>query len=249
MAPVSQQMSQILVNAPSVNAVLGANGVFTSPWFDATQIPVNYVEITSYSDQASAANGILVQESDDTANANFTVTAGKDTANAATLERMICPIRKRFWRIQYTNGATPQTQWELSIGMVGEIPAQVDNSGNVISPQWSSGWNATSAPASGTQASAVQAAAPGLRHICTGVTFSWSASVAPAATVLTLTILDGATVVWTATIFIPAAVGGGSLVVPSLNLQGTTNQSMTAQFSAGLTSLNESVSVQGYDLQ
>lgn len=244
MAPVSQQMSMIITSTP-----LGANGVFTSPWLDSTQIPVNYLELSAASDQGSAANGLLVQETDDTANASLIFTAGQDTITAGNAERMICPIRKRFWRVQYTNGATPQTQFELTAGLLGEIPAQVDNSGNVISPQWSQGWNVTSAPAAGTQAQAVKAATPSLRHICTGVTFSWSASVAPAATVLSLTILDGATVIWTATIFIPAAVGGGSMVIPALNLQGSTNQSMTAQFSSGLASLNESVSMQGYDLQ
>ncbi|HEV1992494.1 MAG TPA: hypothetical protein VGR34_06485 [Candidatus Dormibacteraeota bacterium] len=249
MAPVSQQMSMILVNAPSSSAVLGNGGVYTSPWFDATQIPVNYVEVSSYSDQGSAAGGLVVQESDDTTNANFTSTAGKDTAGAATFERMICPIRKRFWRVVYTNGVMPQTAWELAVGLLGEIPAQVDNSGNVISPQQSAGWNQTSAPATGTVASAAQAAAPGLRHICTGLAFSWSSSVAPAATVLTLTVLDGAAVVWTTTIFVPAVVGGGSLVVPNLNLQGSANQAMTAAFSGGLANLNESVSMQGYDLQ
>lgn len=249
MAPVAQQYSMILVNPPSVGALLGNGGVYTSPWNDATMTPINYLEVSSYSDQGSAANGLVIQESDDPTNANFTTTAGKDTASAATFERMICPIRKRYWRVQYTNGATPQTVFELAVGLLGEIPAMVDNTGNVISPQQSTGWNASSAPASGTVASAVQAAAAGLRHICTGATFTWSAAAAPVATTLTLTILDGAAVLWTGTIFVPAAVGGGSLVLPNLNLQGTSNTSMTAQFSGGLASLVESVSMQGYDLQ
>jgi hypothetical protein len=244
MAPVAQQFAMILTTTPLANG-----GVFTSSWFDGTQIPVNYVELSAFSDQASAASGLVVQESDDNTDPNFTATAGKDTVSASTLERMICPVRKRFWRVVYTNGGVTQTTFKVTVGMLGEIPAQVDNTGNVISPQQSAGWNATSAPATGNQGQAVQAAAPGLRHICTGLTFTWSASVAPVATVLTVTVLDNAAVIWTATIFIPAAVGQGSLIIPNLNLQGTTNTSMTAQFSAGLASLNESVSMQGYDLQ
>lgn len=244
MAPVAQQYSMILTTA------LLANGaVFTSAWQDATATPLNYLELSIYSDQASALLGLVVQESDDITNANFTSTAAKDTCNAATLQRLICPIRKRYWRVQYTNGGVTQTTFELSAGLLGEIPAQTDNSGNIISPQQSTGWTNTSAPATGTVASAAQAAVPDLRHICTGLTISWSASVAPVATVLTVTVLDGATVVWTATIFIPAAVGGGSLIVPGLNLQGTTNTAMTAAFSGGLANLNESISMQGYDLQ
>src|SRR5260370_36539749 len=144
MAPVSQQMSMILTTA-----LLGNGGVFTSPWFDGTQIPLNYLEISAYSDQASAAGGLVVQEYDDITNVNFTAQAGKDTVAAATLERMICAIRKRYWRVQYTNGSVTQTQFELAVGLLGEIPATVDNSGNAISPQQGTGWPTTSPPATG----------------------------------------------------------------------------------------------------
>src|ERR1700676_2303028 len=212
MAPVAQQFSMILTTA-----ALGAGGVFTSNWFDGTLIPLNYVELTSYSDQASAASGLIIQESDDITNANFTRTAGSDTAAAATQESMIVPVRKRYWRVQYTNGGTPQASFELSVGLLGQIPAMVDNSGNVISPQQSSGWIVTSQPTTGTVGSAVQAATPGKRHICTGVTFSWGAIAAPVATLLVVTVLDGAAVIWTGVVAIPAAVTSGSISITGLN--------------------------------
>lgn len=252
MAPRSSQFSQILVNpagTPPIGALLGNGGVFTSPWLDSTLVPLDFVEVTSYSDQAAAAGGLVVQESDDITNANFARTAGSDTPGAATLETMVCTIRKRYWRVIYTNGVTPQTQFELTVGMLAQIPATVDNSGNIISPQQSSGWNATSQPATGTVASAVQPLALGKRHVCTGVTFSWGAIAAPVATLLILTVLDGAAVLWTGVVAIPAAVTSGQFAVTGLNLQGTSGTSMTAQFSAGLASLNEAVSMQGYDLQ
>jgi hypothetical protein len=244
MAPFGQQFSFILTAVPLANG-----GVFTSVWFDTMAFPTNYVELTSYSDQASAASGLVVQESDDTTNANFARTAGSDTAGAATLESFLCPIRKRYWRVVYTNGGVTQTAFELTAGLLGQIPATIDNSGNLISPQQSSGWTATSAPVAGTVASAVLAAALGKRHICTGVTFSWGAIAAPVATVLTITVLDGATVIWTGVVAVQAAVGSGQAAITGLNLPGTSNTSMTAQFSAGLASVTEAVSMQGYDLQ
>lgn len=123
----------------------------------------------------------------------------------------------------------------------------VDSSGNNVSPQQASGWTATSQPATGSAAAAVQALAAGKRHICTGLTFSWGAIVAPAATLLVLTVLDGATVIWTGVVAIPAAVNTGQFRVSGLFLPGTAGTSMTAQFSAGLASLNEAVTMEGYD--
>jgi hypothetical protein len=244
MAPIASQFS---ITLPTTLLANGA--VFTSAWFDSTQIPVNYVELASYSDQASAAAGVVIQESDDTTNANFTRTAGSDTAGAATLESMIVPIRKRYWRIVYTNGGVTQTAFELTVGLLSEVPAQIDNSGNLISPQQSSGWTVTSQPATGTVASAVQAATLGKRHICTGLMFTWGAIAAPVATLLVVTVLDGAAIIWTGVVAIPAAVASGQVSITGLNLQGTSNTSMTAQFSAGLANLNEAASMQGYDLQ
>jgi hypothetical protein len=244
MAPVAQSFSMILTTTVLANA-----GVFTSNWFDGTAVPVNYIEFTSYSDQAAAAGGLVVQESDDISNANFTRTAATDTPAAAVLESLICPIRKRYWRVVYTNGAVTQTTFELTVGLLGEIPATIDNSGNIISPQQSTGWTGTSQPAAGSQAQAVQAATPGKRHICTGLTFSWGAIAAPVATLMVLTVLDGAAVIWTGVVAVPAAVTSGQMACTGLNLQGTSNTSMTAQFSAGLANLSESVSMQGYDLQ
>ena len=228
---------------------LGSNGVYTSGWFDTSSAFANYVEITSYSDQASASLGLVVQESDDVTNINFTASENSDTAAAATLERLVSPVRKRFWRIVYTNGAVAQTQFEMTVGLLSQTPATVDNSGNVISPQQQSGWAVTNSPAAGSQATVAQAATPGRRHICTGFLATYGAIVAPSASLLTVQILDGGTVIWSGLIVAPAAVGSGQIVQNGLNLQGTSNTAMTIQFTAGVASISESVAMQGYDLQ
>ena len=118
----------------------------------------------------------------------------------------------------------------------------------------SSRWSVVSNPAAGSQATASIASEASVRHIVDCVSFSASAGVAPALTALTLNVRDGATgagtVIWTWTIEISATTGQD--VVPhsicGLNLVGTTATAMTAEFSAGLANLSESVSISGFNV-
>ncbi len=90
---------------------LGANGVYESSGFDA----LNYSRITllAFSDQASAANGVQVQQSIDGEDehwdysTDYTLTAGASVA--ATIE-----LVARYVRVRYTNGATPQETFRLA---------------------------------------------------------------------------------------------------------------------------------------
>ena len=90
---------------------LGANGVYESPAFDA----LNYSRITllAFSDQASAADGVQVQQSIDGEDdhwdysTDYTLAAGAPIA--ATIE-----LVARYVRARYTNGATPQDTFRLA---------------------------------------------------------------------------------------------------------------------------------------
>ena len=90
---------------------LGANGLYESPAFDA----LNYSRITlsAFSDQASAADGVQVQQSCDGEDGhwdystNYTLVAG--TPVAATIE-----LVARYVRVRYTNGATAQNTFRLA---------------------------------------------------------------------------------------------------------------------------------------
>jgi len=109
-------------------------------------------------------------------------------------------------------------------------------------------------PAAGSQATASVAAAAAVSHVLDCVSFSASSVVAPALTALTINARDGATgagtIIWTYTVAITAATGQN--VVPhsicGLNLVGTANTAMTVEFSAGLASLSEAVSMTFFNI-
>lgn len=114
-------------------------------------------------------------------------------------------------------------------------------------------WVVVHAPAVSLQATASKAAgAAGVKHVCTGVSFGFSARVAPAATTVTVNLRDGATgagsVLMSWTFDLPAAV-----IVPynvsfnGFNLPGSAATAMTLEFGALLTNLVEYVNLMGYD--
>lgn len=114
-----RRFSQILTTTP-----LAANGVFNSAWFDTNQTGDVSLCATVRSDQTSAVNGFLIQEADDTTDANFqfNITAGLAsnfgvgfTNPANTTSVAYAQVRRRFWRVQYTNGATLQGSFKLAV--------------------------------------------------------------------------------------------------------------------------------------
>lgn len=115
--------------------------------------------------------------------------------------------------------------------------------------------NQISTPSAGSQATTSKiAGGAGTHHVADCVSWSAGAATAPAATVLTINLRDGATgagtILWQTTIAAAAAAtqhGSGS--VCGLNLVGSSNTAMTLEFAAGLTNEVESVSLTGFDVQ
>jgi hypothetical protein len=128
------------------------------------------------------------------------------------------------------------------------------NSIGTVLVEKGSRWSVIHNPAAASQASASIASEASVRHVVDCVSFSAVATTAPALTALTINVRDGAsgagTIIWTYQVVIPAATGQS--VAPhsvcGLNLVGTTATAMTLEFSAGLTSLVESVSISGFNV-
>ena len=113
----------------------------------------------------------------------------------------------------------------------------------------------TSSPGAGSQATTSKAAgAAGVRHVADCITWSSGAAAAPAATVLTINLRDGATgagtVLWQTQVTAAAtATQHGQSHVCGLNLIGSAATAMTLEFAAGLANEQESVALTGYDVQ
>lgn len=156
--------------------------------------------------------------------------------------------------VQY-NGTTLDTQRNASLAndAVSTTLTARNSIGASLSEKGSR-WTVIHNPAANSQATASIASEASVRHVVDCVSFSAGAIVAPALTALTVNVRDGATgagnIIWTFQVIIPAATGQS--VAPhsicGLNLVGTTATAMTAEFSAGLTSLSESVSISGYNV-
>jgi len=155
------------------------------------------------------------------------------------------------------------TTWDRarSASLSNDPPASTLTARNTIGAhlvEFGSRWVVNSSPATSSQGSASIAAEANVRHVADGVCFSAAAAGAIAATSITVTIRDGAsgagTVLRTFQTAIPvAAASGQQEVAPfctpaGMGLVGTTNTAMTAEFSAGVTNLNESISITGYNV-
>ncbi len=98
---------------------LGAAGVYTSNWFDATVTGAHFVVANAYTDQASAASGFIIQGADDIipgpTNTNLNTTLTSTTVVASTYTSISVNLTTRFYRIKLTNGGTPQTALQIDI--------------------------------------------------------------------------------------------------------------------------------------
>jgi hypothetical protein len=133
---ISRRFGQILTTTP-----LAAAGVFNSAWFDTNQTGDVFLNVTVRADQASAANGFQIQESDDTADANFQFNITHGTGSNAntgisvvanTTTPAFAQVRRRFWRVQYTNGATLQGSFKLAVQTSDKPIAQQMGAGGAI---------------------------------------------------------------------------------------------------------------------
>jgi len=109
--------------------ILSANGVRTSVWFDTCEegyINANYVTVSLFADQVSAALGLVIQESDDQVNVR---TAASVSVLASTLASCQATIRRKFWRVVYTNGGVNQGSFILVASDTINLLASTDASG------------------------------------------------------------------------------------------------------------------------
>lgn len=115
-------------------------------------------------------------------------------------------------------------------------------------------WSVIHNPAAGSQATASIAAEALVRHVVDKVCFAAGSIAAPAATSLQVNIRDGATgagsIIGVFEVAIPAAAGNNQppFCTGELNLVGTTNTAMTAEFNAGLANLKESITIVGFNV-
>lgn len=98
---------------------LGANATFTGSWHDSELDGTRYVCISSLSNVIAAASGLKIQGTDDQGNAGLTKTffLFQPTAgvNFDSSGLVAIQIRTRYYRVTYTNGATPQGSFELAL--------------------------------------------------------------------------------------------------------------------------------------
>jgi hypothetical protein len=121
-----------------------------------------------------------------------------------------------------------------------------------------SSWTVVSAPAANAQGSASIAAEAAVRHVADCVSFSGDAAAAVTAAAGSVVIRDGATgagtIIWQLRIahLVAAAAGIQTIAafgVCGLNLVGTTNTAMTAEFNAGVTGEEQAITITGYNVQ
>lgn len=105
--PVDLQ-AQLRSVVASSSTPLGSNGVYTGDSFDA----LNYSKLTLlvFADQASAANGLEIQESIDGTNWDY---SSQYNVVANTGQVQPVDISARYVRIKYTNGAAAQGTFRL----------------------------------------------------------------------------------------------------------------------------------------
>lgn len=89
-------------------APLGGGAAFTGVWEDVTGYAV--INVAVISDQDSATDGLAFQWSTTTAAADVTEASG---CSANTGRAFAITPRARYFRVVYTNGATPQTVFRL----------------------------------------------------------------------------------------------------------------------------------------
>jgi hypothetical protein len=95
-------------------ANLGNAGVFTGQWHDTNLDGTCYVNVNLFSNVGGGIAGFVLQESDDSSDANMTRTLLSLTTIAATLNTLSSTIRCRYWRVVYTNNTTPSTTLKIT---------------------------------------------------------------------------------------------------------------------------------------
>jgi hypothetical protein len=155
-----------------------------------------------------------------------------------------------------SSGAVPANAASLA-AYAASTTTTARNVAGTIQAEKTSRWTVVSFPASASQGTASLAAEAGVRHVVDCVTWAADSSGAVTAAAGNLAVRDGATgagtVIWQVAVAHLVAAGAGvQTIAPNtvcgLNLVGTTNTAMTAEFNAGVTGEVQSVSISGYNV-
>lgn len=154
------------------------------------------------------------------------------------------------------NGASPANQVML-INFPVATTLTGRNTSGALTAEKTSRFTVVSAPAAASQGTASIAAEASVRHVADCVIWSADASAAVTAAAGTLVLRDGATGAGTIIaqwrIAHQVAAGAGiQTIAPNsvcgLNLSGTTNTAMTAEFNAGVTGEEQAVTLTGFNV-
>lgn len=155
-------------------------------------------------------------------------------------------------------GAIARNTWETAVTAADRVNLSADLYGRlrVIAGRESTTWSVVHTPSANTMATAAKAAgAAGVKHVCTG--YSWSLSSgggAPTPELITIAIRDGATgagtIIWQETVSLPAVAGSNARGgMTGLYIPGTAATAMTIETdSAPGANVVASVSIMGEDI-
>jgi hypothetical protein len=106
---------------------LGNGGVFRGPgtlgagvnagWVDSVATGGHFLEVSVISDQSGT---LVIQQSDDYTNTGLQRISATQSTNSS-LWSIDSVIKSRYWRVVYTNGATPSTTLEIGITESTEV--------------------------------------------------------------------------------------------------------------------------------
>jgi len=95
----------------STAVALGGNAVFTGTATDVSRYTT--VNVSVFADQASATNGLSMQQSSDGTNWDVTDVYTVPITSAGNGKPYRVQVAAKWFRVVYTNGATPQTAFRL----------------------------------------------------------------------------------------------------------------------------------------
>lgn len=97
----------------SSHAALGGGATFTGTAVDILRYSIVYV--TVYADQASATDGLVIEQGQDEGGTIYWDSDDKFTIPASTGKTFSIQPAMQYLRVRYTNGATPQTAFRLHV--------------------------------------------------------------------------------------------------------------------------------------
>lgn len=95
----------------STTAVLGNAGVYTGTWTQVDRYTT--INVSVFTDQASATDGLSIQQSSDGTNADIRDTFTVPITAAGGGKTYRVQVAAKFYRVVYTNNTTPQTAFRL----------------------------------------------------------------------------------------------------------------------------------------